>query len=298
MFQTVPPETSAKRVDARIPDRSGIGLKPEHYTDILNSKPNLGWFEVHPENYMGAGGPPHHFLEKIRELYPLSLHGVGLSIGGEAPLNPEHLARLKDLNERYQPGLFSEHLAWSSHETQFLNDLLPVPYTEQTLARVINHIDEVQQFIGRKMLLENPSLYVAFDQSSMSEIEFLTRITDQTGCGLLLDVNNVYVSATNQQYDPQKYIAQFPLHIVGEIHLGGHAPDQDETGAPLLIDAHDRAVDDAVWALYERTIILGGPRPTLIEWDNDVPDFATLLDQARQAEMIMNRNPLLGRRHG
>ena len=298
MFQTVPPETSTKRVDARIPDRSGIGLKPEHYTDILNLKPDLGWFEVHPENYMGAGGPPHHFLEKIRELYPLSLHGVGLSIGGEAPLNQEHLARLKDLNERYQPGLFSEHLAWSSHETHFLNDLLPVPYTEQTLARVINHIDEVQQFIGRKMLLENPSLYVAFDQSSMSEIEFLTRITDQTGCGLLLDVNNVYVSATNQQYDPQKYIAQFPLHIVGEIHLGGHAPDQDETGAPLLIDAHDRAVDDAVWALYERTIVLGGPRPTLIEWDNDVPDFATLLDQARQAELIMNRNPLLGRRHG
>lgn len=298
MFQTVPRETSAKRVEARIPDRSGIGLKHEHYTDILNLKPDLGWFEVHPENYMGAGGPPHHFLERIRELYPLSLHGVGLSIGGEAPLNREHLTRLKDLNERYQPGLFSEHLAWSSHETHFLNDLLPVPYTEQNLARVINHIDEVQQFIGRKMLLENPSLYVAFDQSSMSEIEFLTRITDQTGCGLLLDVNNVYVSATNQQYDPQKYIAQFPLHIVGEIHLGGHAPDQDETGAPLLIDAHDRAVDDAVWALYERTIILGGPRPTLIEWDNDVPDFATLLDQARQAELIMKRNPLLGRRHG
>lgn len=298
MFQTVTPEASEKRVNARIPDRSGVGLKPEHYSDILGTKPDLGWFEVHPENYMGAGGPPHEYLERIRELYPLSLHGVGLSIGGESPLNREHLARLKDLNDRYQPGLFSEHLAWSSHETHFLNDLLPVPYTEQTLARVVEHIDEVQQFIGRKMLLENPSLYVAFDQSSMSEIEFLSRITDQTGCGLLLDVNNVYVSATNQQYDPLKYITKFPLHIVGEIHLGGHAPDHDETGAPLLIDAHDRAVDDAVWALYERTIVLGGPRPTLIEWDNDVPDFATLLEQARQAEAIMGRNPLLGRRHG
>lgn len=298
MLQTMPPESSAKRVDARIPDRAGVGLKAEHYADILELKPDLGWFEVHPENYMGAGGPPHHFLESIREHYPLSLHGVGLSIGGENPLNKEHLGRLKDLNERYQPGLFSEHLAWSTHETHFLNDLLPVPYTEQTLTRVIEHIDEVQQIIGRQMLLENPSLYVAFDQSSMSEIEFLTRITDQTSCGLLLDVNNVYVSATNQQYDPQKYIAQFPLHIVGEIHLGGHAPDKDETGAPLLIDAHDRAVDEAVWALYERTIVLGGPRPTLIEWDNDVPDFVTLLDQARQAELIMERNPLLGQRHG
>lgn len=298
MFQTMTPAKSAERVDARIPDRAGIGLKAEHYSDILETKPDLGWFEVHPENYMGAGGPPHHYLEKIREHYPLSLHGVGLSIGGEGSLNKEHLARLKDLNERYQPGLFSEHLAWSSHETHFLNDLLPVPYTEQTLARVVDHINEVQQVIGRKILLENPSLYVAFDQSSMSEIEFLTRITDETNCGLLLDVNNVYVSATNQKYDPQKYIAQFPLHIVGEIHLGGHAPDKDETGAPLLIDAHDRAVDDAVWALYERTIVLGGPRPTLIEWDNDVPDFSTLLDQAKQAELIMERNPLLGKRHG
>lgn len=291
-------EVTAKRVSSVVPDRAGVGLKAEHYSDILTNNPDLGWFEVHAENYMGAGGPPHQYLEQIREKYPLSLHGVGLSIGGEAPLDKAHLQRLKQLNERYQPGLFSEHLAWSSHETHFLNDLLPVPYTEATLARVVDHINEVQQVLGRKMLLENPSLYVAFDSSSMSEIEFLTRITDETGCGLLLDVNNVYVSATNQKYDPAKYIAQFPLHIVGELHLGGHAPDQDETGAPLLIDAHDRAVDEEVWALYERTIMLGGPRPTLIEWDNDVPDFSELLDQAGQAEAIMERNPLLGRRHG
>ncbi len=292
------PAPMAPRVEARVPDRSGVGLKSEHYADILELKPDLGWFEIHPENYMGAGGPPHHFLERIRENYPLSLHGVGLSIGGEADLNQDHLRRLKELNERYQPGLFSEHLAWSSHESHFLNDLLPVPYTEQTLARVVEHIAQVQQVIGRQMLLENPSLYVAFDQSTMGEIEFLTRIADQTRCGLLLDVNNVYVSATNQQYDPSKYIARFPLHMVGEIHLGGHAPDQDETGAALLIDAHDRAVDNTVWALYERTIVLGGPRPTLVEWDNNVPAFATLLDEARQAEAIMARNPLLGSRHG
>ncbi|MFK8034472.1 MAG: DUF692 family multinuclear iron-containing protein [Hyphomicrobiales bacterium] len=292
------PDAETNRVNSLVPDRAGVGLKPEHYADILTNSPDLGWFEVHAENYMGAGGPPHHYLEQIREKYPLSLHGVGLSIGGEAPLDKDHLQRLKHLNERYQPGLFSEHLAWSSHETHFLNDLLPVPYTEETLARVVEHIDEVQQVLGRKMLLENPSLYVAFDSSSMSEIEFLTRITDETNCGLLLDVNNVYVSATNQKYDPAKYIAQFPLHIVGELHLGGHAPDHDETGAPLLIDAHDRAVDKEVWALYERTIMLGGPRPTLIEWDNDVPEFSELLDQAGQAEVIMERNPLLGRRHG
>lgn len=292
------PDAETKRVNSQVPDRAGVGLKAEHYADILTNSPDLGWFEIHAENYMGAGGPPHHYLEQIREKYPLSLHGVGLSIGGEAPLDKDHLQRLKHLNERYQPGLFSEHLAWSSHETQFLNDLLPVPYTEETLARVIEHIDEVQQVLGRKMLLENPSLYVAFDSSSMSEIEFLTRITDETNCGLLLDVNNVYVSATNQKYDPAKYIAQFPLHIVGELHLGGHAPDHDETGAPLLIDAHDRAVDKEVWALYERTIMLGGPRPTLIEWDNDVPEFSELLDQAEQADIIMERNPLLGRRHG
>lgn len=291
-------EKITRREGSTVPDRAGVGLKAEHYLDILEHSPDLGWLEVHPENYMGEGGPPHYYLEQIRERYPLSLHGVGLSIGGESKLNKDHLKRLKDLNERYQPGLFSEHLAWSTHETHFLNDLLPLPYTEDTLNRVVDHIDEVQQVIGRQMLLENPSLYVAFDSSSMSEIEFLTRITEQTNCGLLLDVNNVYVSATNQKYDPAKYIAQFPLHIVGELHLGGHAPDLDETGAPLLIDAHDRTVDKAVWQLYERTIVLGGPRPTLIEWDNDVPDFAELMSQAAQAEAVMERNPLLGRRHG
>lgn len=298
MLHAKPSAPSEPRVDARVPDRSGVGLKAEHYSDILERKPDLGWFEIHPENYMGAGGPPHHYLEQIREHYPLSLHGVGLSIGGEADLNKAHLQRLKELDERYRPGLFSEHLAWSSHNSRFLNDLLPVPYTEHTLARVVEHIDEVQQVIGRQMLLENPSLYVAFDQSTMGEIEFLTHIADQTQCGLLLDVNNVYVSAINQKFNPSDYIARFPLHIVGEIHLGGHAPDQDETGAALLIDAHDREVDEAVWALYERTIMLGGPRPTLIEWDNDVPAFATLLGEARRAEEIMARNPLLGSRHG
>ncbi|MBL4646939.1 MAG: DUF692 domain-containing protein [Rhizobiales bacterium] len=288
----------------KVPMRAGLGLKPEHYHDILDAHseggelPDIGWFEIHPENYMGEGGPPHHYLERIREHYPLSIHGVGLSIGGEGPLNKEHLARLKSLNDRYQPGLFSEHLAWSSHESHFLNDLLPLPYTEATIDRVCDHIDELQQAIGRQILLENPSLYVAFDSSTMNEIEFLSRIAERTKCGLLLDINNVYVSATNQKYDHFDYVSRFPLHLVGEFHLGGHAPDQDETGAPLLIDAHDRAVDDEVWRLYERAVMLAGPLPTLIEWDNDIPPFAELAAQASQAEEIMARNPVLGSRHG
>lgn len=298
MLDTAKDAHITNRVAAQIPARSGLGLKSEHYGDILDSQPDIGWFEIHPENYMGAGGTPHAALEQIRDRYPLSLHGVGLSIGGEDPLNKDHLARLKDLNERYEPGLFSEHLAWSSHESAFLNDLLPLPYTEANLARVIDHIDQVQQVIGRQMLLENPSLYVAFSDATMGEIEFLNRIADATSCGLLLDVNNVYVSATNQKYDPAGYIAKFPLHLVGEIHLGGHAPDTDENGDPLLIDAHDRAVDKAVWALYDRTIMLAGPKPTLVEWDNDVPPFAELYAQAQEAGRILAKNPILGSSHG
>jgi uncharacterized protein (UPF0276 family) len=183
-----------------IAPRAGIGLKPQHYDEILRERPDLGFFEVHAENYMGAGGPPHHYLERIRGLYPLSLHGVALSIGGNRPLDAAHLARLKALNERYQPGLFSEHLAWSTHEEAYLSDLLPLPYTPETLAHVCAHIDEAQTAVGRQMLLENPSTYVQFAQSIIGEIEFLSEIVARTGCGLLLDVNNVFVQATNPPY--------------------------------------------------------------------------------------------------
>ncbi len=274
---------------AVVPARAGVGLKPEHYPAIIETEPDVGWFEIHAENYMGAGGPPHRYLTAIRERYPLSLHGVGLSIGAAKPLDRDHLKRLKGLNDRYQPGLFSEHLAWSTHDSVFLSDLLPVPYNEETLARVADHIDEVQETVGRRMLLENPSTYVAFEQSTMSEIEFLKGVVRRTGCGLLLDVNNIHVSATNQRYDPVAYLDAFPVEHVGEIHLAGYAPEQDDHGDPLLIDAHDRPVDPVVLRLYERAIARTGSVPTLVEWDNDVPDWPTLHAEAARVEAVLKR---------
>ncbi|MGA2128212.1 MAG: DUF692 domain-containing protein, partial [Xanthobacteraceae bacterium] len=229
--------------DRQIPPRAGVGLKPEHWAGILEAKPDVGFFEVHAENYMGAGGPPHRWLTEIRSRYPLSLHGVGLSIGADGPLDRDHLERLAALVERYQPGLFSEHLAWSTHDGVFLDDLLPLPYTAHTLARVADHIDEVQARLGRQMLLENPSTYLAFAESTFSEIDFIAEIVRRTGCGLLLDVNNVHVSSTNQQWDPVRYLDDYPLAAVQEIHLAGHAGEHDDEGRPLLIDTHDRPVD-------------------------------------------------------
>lgn len=270
-----------------IPARAGVGLKAEHYDDILGAFPDVGWFEVHPENYMGDGGAPHYYLTEIRDYYPLSLHGVGLSIGSDGPLNKDHLKRLKALEERYQPGLFSEHLAWSSHDEHFFNDLLPVPYTQETLARVVEHVDELQTFIGRQILLENPSTYVQFSSTEMTEIDFLKEIAERSGCGLLLDVNNVFVSATNHGFDAVAYIDDFPVGHVGEFHLGGHSADTDDSGAELLIDSHGAEVVDPVWKLYERAVRRTGPRPTLIEWDNDVPEWPVLFDEALCAERII-----------
>lgn len=275
------------RIEPQIPARAGVGLKAEHYDAILETRPDVGWFEIHAENYMGAGGPPHRYLEKIRENYPLSLHGVGLSIGAERPLDKDHLARLKSVNDRYEPGLFSEHLAWSSHGEFFFNDLLPVPYNEESLTRCCEHINQVQDALGRQMLLENPSTYVTFSDSSLGEIEFLTRLSEKTGCGLLLDVNNVFVSATNHGYAPEDYLAAFPLERVGEIHLGGHAEDEDDLGEALLIDAHDRAVADQVWQLYGQVIERAGYLPTLIEWDNDLPSWPKLFAEAQSADRLL-----------
>jgi uncharacterized protein len=270
-----------------LPARAGVGLKPEHYRDILESAPDIGWFEIHAENYMGEGGAPHHYLRAIRELYPLSLHGVGLSIGGGFALDEEHLARLKELIVRYEPALFSEHLAWSSHDSVYLNDLLPLPYTEETLARVCDHIDEVQEVLGQRMLLENPSTYVAFSEMAMSEVAFLREIVRRTGCGLLLDVNNVFVQAVNHGFDAGAYIDAFPVEHVGEIHLGGHAADSDDDGSALLIDDHGREVADPDWALYARSLVRIGPRPTLIEWDNDVPGWEVLFAEAKRADAVL-----------
>jgi uncharacterized protein (UPF0276 family) len=276
--------------DTRLADHAGVGLKPQHVAAILDSVPDIGFFEVHAENYMGAGGAPHAQLAAIGERYPLSLHGVGLSIGAAGPLDRDHLVRLRELDRRYRPALFSEHLAWSSHGETFLADLLPLPYTSETLARVCDHVDEVQDTLGRQMLLENPSTYVVFEDSTLEETVFIREVARRTGCGLLLDINNVFVSATNHATSPDDYLDLFPLDLVGEIHLAGHAPITDEDGSPLLIDAHDRPVCDPVWSLYERVIAEAGGRPTLIEWDNDVPDWPVLRAEAERADRILARH--------
>lgn len=277
-----------------IPARAGVGLKAEHYQTILETNPDIGWFEVHPENYMGAGGPPHKYLTEIASRYPLSLHGVAASIGADQPLDQDHLDRLKALNERYMPGLFSEHLAWSSHDELFFNDLLPVPYREDSLERVIAHVDQVQNHLGRRILIENPSVYVAFESSTMSEIAFLEKLVARTGCGLLLDCNNVYVSATNQNYDPVAYLDAFPVEHVGEVHLAGFARDEDDEGELLLIDSHDREVADVVWQLYDHTLKRSGAVPTLVEWDGNIPTWDVLFAEAERAEAILDQHRKAG----
>ncbi len=272
-----------------IPARAGVGYKPKHLDDILAEPDAIGWLEIHAENYMGDGGPQLAQLRHLRERFPISCHGVGLSIGSEGPLDKEHLARLKKLVDWLNPALFSEHLAWSTHDIGFLNDLLPAPYTQATVNTVIDHIDQVQEVIGRQMLLENPSVYVLFEQSTMSEIEFLNEIVTRTGCGLLLDVNNIYVSNTNTQTSAQAYLAAFPIAHIGEVHLGGHDAQTDDFGDPLLIDSHNAPVVDPVWDLYETLIKRTGPLPTLIEWDNDIPEWPVLASEVRLADAILNR---------
>jgi uncharacterized protein (UPF0276 family) len=237
---------------------------------------------------MGAGGPPHHLLHRIRQDYALSIHGVGLSIGGAGPLDRDHLGRLKRLVDRYRPALFSEHLAWSTHEGVFLNDLLPLPYNAISLAHVCAHIDEVQSAIGMRMLLENPSTYLSFAESTIPEVDFLAELSRRTGCGLLLDINNVFVSATNHATSPQDYLQQFPLDRVREIHLGGHDEDADDSGARLLIDSHRTAVAAEVWKLYDDVLSRTGAIATLIEWDNDVPAWPVLCAEAAAARDILS----------
>lgn len=279
--------TDARPRPDRLPARAGLGLKAEHYDHVLETRPDIGFFEVHAENYMGAGGPPHRYLEAVADLYPLSLHGVGLSIGAARPLDRAHLRRLAGLMARYKPRSFSEHLAWSTHETGFLNDLLPVPYTPETLARVAAHVDETQQALGCRLLLENPSTYVLFAESSIDEIDFLAGVAARTGCGLLLDVNNVMVSCVNHRMDPHLYIDRFPMDRVGEIHLAGYDEATDGAGERFLIDAHGSPVLPDVMALYRHALARSGPVATLIEWDNDVPAFAVLEGEARRADDLI-----------
>ena len=281
--------------------RAGASLKPEHLREIHADAAPVGFFEVHAENYMGAGGPPHAALSAVRERWPVSLHGVCMSLGGAGPLDKEHLRRFKALVERYQPALVSEHLAWSTHDTTYYNDLLPLPYTAATLDHVAAHIDEMQEAIGRPILLENPSTYLLFKDSTLSETDFLRELTRRTGCALLLDINNVFVSATNHGYSAIEYLGDFPLELVGEVHLAGHAEQQDDDGALLLIDSHDGPVADAVWKLYEIVISQCGPIPTLVEWDSEIPEWPVLKAEAIAAQSILDRHAtryMLGRAHG
>ncbi|SFO83723.1 DUF692 domain-containing protein [Pseudomonas borbori] len=275
---------------ARLPElpcQAGIGLKSQHYQQILETDPAVGFFEVHAENYLVAGGPFHHYLGLIRERYPLSIHGVGLSIGGQQALDREHLERLATLLERYQPQAFSEHLAWSSHGEVFLNDLLPLAYDAATLTRVCEHVDQVQSRLQRQLLLENPATYVEFASSSMDEATFIGEVVRRTGCGLLLDVNNAYVSSVNHHWDVQAYLRALPLHAVGEIHLAGFAEDRDAAGERLLIDNHGAPVDAAVWQLYAEVLQLIGATPTLLERDNAIPPLQVWLEEAQHAQTLL-----------
>ncbi len=273
----------------KLPPAPGVGYKPQHFKDILDDARPVEWLEVHAENYMGEGGRPLAQLRHLAERFAISVHGVGLSIGGEGRLDPDHLARLKHLCGWLNPASFSEHLAWSTHDSHFLNDLLPLPYTAETLQRVADHIDEVQETVGRQMLLENPSSYLAFEESTYAETDFLSEVTRRTGCGLLLDVNNVFVSCTNLQLEPCAYIDAFPIDKVGEIHLGGHDEDEDDHGAPLLIDSHGRETADPVWSLLDHVLELSGPKPLLIEWDANIPAWSELATEAERAAKALER---------
>lgn len=270
-----------------LPPCPGIGYKSQHFNALQADPGPVRWIEVHAENYMGDGGRPLAQLAALAQKFAISIHGVGLSIGGEAPLDPDHLARLKRLCDRVNPASFSEHLAWSTHGAEFLNDLLPLPYTDATLAHVADHIAQVQDHLGRRLLLENPSSYLAFAESTLSETDFLAALVHKTGCGLLLDVNNVFVSSTNLGMSSQAYIDAYPLDHVGEIHVGGHDHDTDDHSAPLLIDSHGAQVADPVWALLDQVLLKTGPKPVLVEWDNDVPDWPTLRAEAERAAMAL-----------
>jgi uncharacterized protein (UPF0276 family) len=270
----------------------GAGLKPAHYAEILAARPDIGFFEIHAENYMNAGGPNHRWLAAIRECHPISVHGVGLSLGSTEKLDRDHLARLKRVVARTEPALVSEHLAWCDFSGRAFPDLLPLPYDEAALRRIGDKIDAVQQALGREILIENPATYLRFRGDSLSEPQFLAELCESAGCGLLLDVNNVHVSAINHGFDAKDYLDAFPLERVGEIHLAGHAEARDAHGA-FLIDDHGGPVADEVWALYRHVIARASPRPTLIEWDNNIPDWPVLLGEALKARNTMDSSRTL-----
>ena len=265
-----------------IASRAGIGLRPRHYREMLATRPGVAFLEIHAENYFADGGQPLAVLERLRAHYPLSVHGVGLSLGSTDPLDTAHLDKLARLVDRFEPDLVSEHLCWCSVGGRHFNDLLPLPYTEEALSHVSRRIHQAQDYLGRQLLIENLSTYLEFNVSTIPEWEFLGELVRRTGCALLLDVNNVYVSSQNHGFDPHRYLRAVPLSAVREIHLAGF-----DSNGKCLIDTHGRAVAEPVWALYEETLRRFGPLPTLIEWDTDVPPLAVLLAEAQRADSIL-----------
>lgn len=268
-----------------LPSRAGIGLRAPHVEELLATRPAVPWLEVHPENYMG-GSAALASLESVRREYPVSLHGVGLSLGTAGEIDQRHVARLKGLIDRIEPCLVSEHLSWSTTNGAYLNHLLPLPYTEESLSVVAGHVREVQDALGRRILVENPSSYLRFRHSTIQEPEFLAELARRTGCGLLCDVNNIYVTAWNLGLDAVAYLDALTAYAVGEIHLAGHA-ENDTDGRSILIDDHGSPVAAPVWKLYERALERFGPVPTLIEWDTDIPELAVLLAEARRANGLL-----------
>ena len=267
------------------PARAGVGLRARHVAELLAARPAVPWLEVHPENYM-AGGAALTSLEAVRREYPIALHGVGLSLGSAGAIDGGHLARLAALVDRIEPCLVSEHLSWSTTDGAYLNSLLPLPYTEESLAVMAEHVHEVQDALGRSILVENPSSYLRFRHSTIEEPDFLGELVRRTGCGLLCDINNVYVSARNLGFAAAAYLDALPADAVSEIHLAGHAENEAD-GRPMLIDDHGSPVAPPVWDLFRHAIRRFGPVPTLIEWDTDVPALSALLSEARIAEDIL-----------
>lgn len=268
--------------ESLIPAKAGIGLRFQHHQAVLDTRPDVAWMEVHTENYMG-GGTSLRYLDAIRRDVPISLHGVGLSLGSAEGLDPAHLARIKDVAERIMPGLMSEHIAWSVIDGKYLADLLPLPMTEEALDVVCRHVDQMQSFLNRRILVENPSTYITFRHSTIPEWEFMAAVAERSGCGILCDVNNIYVSAQNHGWDASAYLAGLPPAAIGEVHLAGHAVRQLADGSTLRIDDHGSSVIPEVWALYQEALARFGPVPTLIEWDNNIPPLETLLEEARWA---------------
>ncbi len=273
----------------KLPKAVGIGLHREHISELFAGAVRASFVEIHAENYMSEGGPNLGILDAIAEIVPVSVHGVALSLGGEEALDRAHLERLRRIVDRIKPASFSEHLAWSSHDGVYFNDLLPVAYDSPTLTRVCNHVDETQNALGMQLLLENPSTYVAFETSTWDEVDFITEVAQRSGCGLLLDINNVVVSAFNHQGSAKDYLNRFPMSAVREVHLAGHEKTFDDDDQAILIDSHGDTVSETVWDLYSEFVDRHGAVATLIERDNNVPPISELNGEVMRAEAILRQ---------